>query len=55
MNYTYIAVKISQNDENDRQNIIKGFANMEICIIFASEFRDIVALDARNKSKTSVN
>ena len=39
MEYACNAVKISQNDENDRQNFIKWFADMEICIIFASEFR----------------
>ena len=55
MEYACNAVKILQNGEIIRQNIIWCFANMEICIIFASEFRDIVALDARNKSKTSIN
>ena len=39
MEYACNAVKILQNGEIIRQNIIWCFANMEICIIFASEFR----------------
>lgn len=41
MEYACNAVKILQKGEIIRQNIIWCFANMEICIIFASEFRDI--------------
>ncbi len=52
MEYACNAVKILQNGEIIRQNIIWSFANMEICIIFASEFRDIAkSRCSNNKAK----
>ena len=52
MKYACNAVKILQNSEIIRQNIILRFANMEICIIFASEFRDIAkSRCSNNKAK----